>query len=56
MVWVCMVVMQKFGVNVMCPGYNASKYERERRGEKSRVESERYYTQPSEESDLLFYK
>ena len=50
MVRVCMVVMQKFGVNEMCPGYNARKYEKqEERGERKRkptVESERYYTPP----------
>ena len=47
----CMVVMQEFSVNVMHPGYNARKYEkqeeRKERREKLTVKSERYYTQPS---------
>jgi len=51
-----MVVMQEFGVNAMCPGYNARKYEkqeeRKERREKPMVESERYYTQPSVQSDF----
>ena len=52
----CMVVMQEFGVNAMCPGYNARKYEkqeeRKERREKPMVKSERYYTQPSVQSDF----
>lgn len=55
MVQVCMVVMQKFGVNAMCPGYNARKYERRKRA-KPTVESEGYYTPPSVESDFAHYK
>ena len=56
MVRVCMVVMQKFRVNEICPVYNARKYEKqeergevgrgEERREKSAFESERYYTPP----------
>jgi len=56
MVRVCMVVMQKFGGNAICPGYNARKYEkqeeRKERREKPMVKSERYYTQPSVQSDF----
>ena len=58
MVHVCMVVMQKFGGNVICSGYNVRKYEK-RRGEtleKPRVESKRYYTPPGKESDFNYYK
>ena len=36
MAWVCLVAMQKFDVNVMCPGYDARKYER--RAEKREIE------------------
>ena len=44
----------KFGGNAICPGYNATKYEKRRgeRIEKPRVESKRYYTPPSIESDF----
>jgi hypothetical protein len=48
MVQDCMVVMQAFGVNAMCPGYNVRKYEkqkeREERREKPTVASEILYT------------
>ena len=54
MVRIGMVVMQKFGGNAICPGYNVKEYEKRRgeRIEKPRVESERYYTPPSIESDF----
>src|ERR1700744_6440787 len=50
----CMVVMQEFGVNAICPGYNARKYEKRRgeRIEKPGVKSKKYYTPPSVESDF----
>ena len=56
----CMVVMQEFGVNVMCPRYNARKYEkqeeREERRRKPTAESERYYILPSIQSDFDWCK